>query len=57
MAMSRLEWIKKIIMMVVIRVILGGKFMSEWNAALYDNKHDFIMAQLSRQKFDVFIMN
>ena len=26
MAMSRLEWIKKIIMMVVIRVILGGKF-------------------------------
>ena len=25
--MSRLEWIKKIIMMVVIRVILGGKFM------------------------------
>ena len=42
MAMSRLEWIKKIIMMVVIRVILGGKFMSEWNAALYDNKHDFV---------------
>ena len=40
--MSRLEWIKKIIMMVVIRVILGGKFMSEWNAALYDNKHDFV---------------
>ena len=32
----------KIIMMVVIRVILGGKFMSEWNAALYDNKHDFV---------------
>lgn len=40
--MSRLEWIKKIIMMVVIGVILGGKFMSEWNAALYDNKHDFV---------------
>ena len=33
--MSRLEWIKKIIMMVVIRVILGGKFMSEWNATMY----------------------
>ena len=20
----------------------GEKFMSEWNAALYDNKHDFV---------------
>ena len=31
------------IMMVVIGIILGGKFMSEWNAALYDNKHESIL--------------
>lgn len=49
--MSRLEWIKKIIMMVVIRVILGGKFMSEWKQ-LY-MIINMILSQIRKRTFRV----